>query len=170
MADELLNFDNLRAVLEEYGEAVAQRYKDNLVRDKRPASGRLTDSISTHVKVDGGDYVVQMDLEEYWKWLESGTGGRSPAAKIHNPNRKFPPVSALLQWVRVKPGLPRPSELTEEQFARKIAGKIYWYGTEGKPSLEDAKRDVTAEWRTRIEAALQHDMYDYIKKVLAPAG
>lgn len=168
MADELINLDNLLAVLEEYGEAVAEQYKANLVRDGRPASGKLQDSISTHVRVDGGDYIVEMDLEEYWKWIEHGTGGRSPLAKIYNPNRKFPPVNKLLEWVRIKPRLPKPQGITEEQFARKIAGKIYWYGTEGKPSLEDAKRDVTAEWRERIEAALQHDMYNYIRKVLSP--
>lgn len=169
MADDLINFDHLREVLEEYGEAVAEQYKANLVRDGRPASGKLQQSIVTRVRVNGGDYIVEMDLEEYWKWIEHGTGGRSPLAKIHNPRRKFPPVNKLLEWVKVKPGLPRPQNLTQEQFARKIAGKIYWYGTEGKPSLEDAKRDVAAEWRERIEEALHHDMYYYIRKILPKA-
>lgn len=164
MADELINLDNLRQVLEDYGKAVAEQYKSNLRRDGRPASGRLEQSITTHVEVDGGDYVVQMDLEEYWKWIERGTKGRLNG----NPSRKFPPVSAIERWISIKPSLPVPQGLTPQQFARKIAGKIYWYGTEGKPSLEDAKADVTAAWRDRIEQALQHDMYNYIRKVLRP--
>lgn len=168
MADELINLEHLRQVLEDYGKAVAEQYKGNLRRDGRPASGRLEQSITTHVEVDGGDYVVQMDLEEYWKWIERGTKGRLNG----NPARKFPPVGKLLEWIRVKPVIPRPDAKgripSPRSLAFLIGRKIRDYGTEGKPSLEDAKRDVTAAWRDRIEQALQHDMYDYIRKVLRP--
>lgn len=170
MAD-IINLDNLRAVLEDYGRAVAQRYKENLVRDGRPASGALERSITTRVRTDRGEFIVEMDLEEYWKYIEFGTGGRSPSAKIYDPGRKFPPVNKLLEWVRVKPVIPRPGGdgkiPTPEQLARRIAGKIFWYGTSGKPSLTDAMRDVTDEWRERIQEALGRDLGNYIRKVLS---
>jgi len=170
MAD-LINFDNLRAVLEDYGRAVAARYKENLVRDGRPASGALERSITTRVRTERGEFIVEMDLENYWKYIEYGTPGRSPEAKMFDPTRKFPPVNKLLDWVRIKPVIPRPDDKgkipTPEQLARQIAGKIFWYGTEGKPSLGDAMRDVTEEWRERIQEALGHDLEYYIRKVLS---
>lgn len=163
MAEDLITFDHLRAVLEDYGRAVAEQYKANLVRDGRPASGKLEKSITTHVEREGRFFVVQMDLEEYWKYIEHGTRGR----KTGNPTRKFPPVDKLLQWIQVKPGFPRPATLEGKlKEARRIAGKIYWYGSKGAPSLQDAKETVTRSWRDRLEEALQHDIYDYILKVL----
>lgn len=170
MADDLIKLDNLLAVLEEYGQAVAEQYKLNLQRDNRPASGALERSINTRVRTERGEFIVEMDLESYWKYIEYGTGGRSPNAKIYNPTRKFPPVSKLLEWIRVKPVLPRPDASgkipTPEKLARQIAGKIYWYGTEGKPSLQDAMTDTTEAWRERIQEALGHDLENYIRVVL----
>ena len=164
MADELINLDTLRAVLEEYGEAVAAEYRDNLRKDGRPASGALENSIRTHVEVDGQDFIVQMDLEEYWKYIEYGTKGRQTG----NPGLKFPPTSAILRWIQVKPSFPRPASLPEQKsLAFLIGRKIREYGTQGKPSLTDATRSVTKQWRDRIEAALQHDIYYYIRKVTA---
>ena len=168
MADELLNLDNLRAVLEEYGKAVAEQYKANLKRDGRPASHKLENSIETFVEVDGQDFVVRMRLEEYWKYIEYGTKGWLTG----NTQRKFPPVSALLNWIQVKPVIPRPDANgripTPQQLAFLIGRKIRDFGTQGRADLTEAKMEVTEQWRERIEAALQHDMYDYIRKVLAP--
>ena len=165
MADELLNLDNLRAVLEEYGKAVAEQYKANLKRDGRPASHKLEQSIHTHVDVDGQDFVVRMDLEEYWKYIEYGTRGRLTG----NPSRKFPPLKAIEDWIEVKPGLPKPSTIPEKKsLAFLIGRKIRDFGTQGRADLTEAKMEVTEQWRERIEAALQHDMYNYIRKVLAP--
>ena len=165
MADELLNLDNLRAVLEEYGKAVAQQYIANLKRDGRPASGKLEKSITTHVEVEGQDFVVKMDLEDYWKYIEYGTAGRLTG----NPSRKFPPLSAIEKWIEVKPGLPKPSTIPEKKsLAFLIGRKIRDFGTQGRADLTEAKMEVTEQWRERIEAALQHDMYNYIRKVLAP--
>lgn len=169
MADELLNLDTLRAVLEEYGRAVADEYKQNLIKSDRLASERLLNSISTRVRTDGGDFVVEMTLEDYWKYVEYDT-------KPH-----WPPPDKLVQWIRVKPVIPRPDSRGRiprpEQLAfligRWIAGRSPYQlahglpgGTKGSHDLRDAKRDVTAAWRERIENALQHDMYNYIRKVL----
>ena len=166
MAEELLNLDNLRAVLEEYGKAVAEQYKANLKRDGRPASHKLEQSIHTHVDVDGQDFVVRMDLEEYWKYIEYGTRGRLTG----NPSRKFPPLKAIEDWIDVKPGLPKPSTIPQKKsLAFLIGRKIRDFGTQGRADLTEAKMEVTEQWRERIEAALQHDMYNYIRKVLAPS-
>ena len=164
MADDLLNFDNLRAVLEEYGKAVAQQYKDNLRRDGRPASGDLERSIRTHVSVDGRDFVVQMDLNAYWKYIEYGTKGQLTG----NPSRKFPPPGVIFDWISIKPNFPRPATIPEQKsLAYLIGRKIRDFGTKGRADLTEAKMEVTEQWRERISQALGHDMEYYIRKVLA---
>lgn len=167
---ELINLDHLREVLEEYGKAVAEQYKENLARSGRPTREdalRRLPSCRTHVEVDGDTYIVQIDLQEYWKYIEYGTKGRLTG----NPARRFPPPSAILNWIQVKPVIPRPGANgrlpTPESLAFLIGRKIRDYGTEGRADLTEATKDVTAAWRERIEAALHHDMYDYIRKVTA---
>ena len=164
---ELIALDNLRAVLEDYGKAVAELYKANLARDNRPTTeDALRNSIKTHLEVGEHSYTVEMDLKDYWKWLEHGTKGRQTG----NPNRKFPPVNAILNWIQIKPVIPRPMDgkkaPTPQQLAFLIGRKIREFGTIGKPSLEDAKATAWAEWRPRIEEALRTDMYDYIRTIM----
>lgn len=165
MAEELLTFDELRAVLEEYGKAFAEQYKQNLIDDKRPASGKLIKSIKTKVVVNGHDYIVQMELEDYWKYLEYGTKGRANG----NPFRKFPPLSAILNWIKVKPDIPKPTTIEEwNKKAWAISWKIREFGTAGKADLLKTQMQIEGQWKDRLEAALREDMYNYIRKVLAP--
>lgn len=166
---ELLNFDNLRSVLEDYGRAVAEEYRQNLIKSDRLASERLFNSITTSVRTERGDFIVEMTLEDYWKYIEEDT----------RPH--WPPASKLLEWIRVKPVIPRPDSQgripSQKSLAfligRRIAGKAPdghgGYkpgGTTGSHDLRDAKREINAAWRERIEEALGHDLENYIRKVL----
>lgn len=162
---ELMELPRLRAVLEEYGQAVAQQYKDNLVRDGRPASGDLIRSITTFVEVNGQGYEVKMSLNDYWKYIEYGTKGWLTG----NTSRKFPPPAAIEHWIDVKPGLPRPSTIRERKsLAYLIGRKIRDYGTKGRADLTEAKMTITEQYRERIAEALGADMVNYIRKVIAP--
>ena len=164
---ELMELPRLRAVLEEYGQAVAQQYKDNLVRDGRPASGDLIRSITTFVEVNGQGYEVKMSLNDYWKYIEYGTKGWYTG----NTSRRFPPPSAIEHWIDVKPGLPRPSTIRERKsLAYLIGRKIRDYGTKGRADLTEAKMTITEQYRERIAAALGADMVNYIRKVIAPTS
>ena len=162
MADELISFPNVEAVLREFADAVAAQYKDNLRASGRPASGALEKSITTEVRIGERSWSVTMTLEDYWKYIEYGTRGRHTG----NPHRKFPPLDKILAWVQIKPNLPKPTDLTPEQFARRVAGKIMWYGTTGKDDLARAKRDTIAEFEGRLAEALRLDVTDYIHKIL----
>ena len=165
MADELMNLENFRAALEEYGQAFAEQYKKNLIEDKRPASGKLIQSIKTRVVVNGQEYIVQMELEDYWKYLEYGTKGRANG----NPTRKFPPLPAILNWIKVKPELPKPSTIDEwNKMAWAISWKIREFGTAGKADMLKTQMQINDQWKDKLEAALQLDMTNYIRKVLAP--
>ena len=160
-----MELPRLRAVLEEYGQAVAQQYKDNLVRDGRPASGDLIRSITTFVEVNGQGYEVKMSLNDYWKYIEYGTKGWLTG----NTSRKFPPPAAIEHWIDVKPGLPKPATIQEKKsLAYLIGRKIRDFGTKGRADLTEAKMTITERYRERIAAALGADMVNYIRKVIAP--
>ena len=114
-----MELPRLRAVLEEYGQAVAQQYKDNLVRDGRPASGDLIRSITTFVEVNGQGYEVKMSLNDYWKYIEYGTKGWLTG----NTSRRFPPPAAIEHWIQVKPGLPKPATIQERKSLAYLIGR-----------------------------------------------
>ncbi len=68
--NELLPYDNLRKVLEEYAEQAKEIYKYQISLGAHNASRSLTDTIQSHVVVGETAYEVTLDLNYYWKYLE----------------------------------------------------------------------------------------------------
>lgn len=155
--NDLIDTENLRAVLEEYGTAVRNLYQDRLILHDRIASGELLNSIETHVEYDGQMWEVKMDLAEYWRYIEMDT-------KPH-----WPPPGVLLKWISYKIPYPRPlanGKLpTPEQLDYLIRRKIAVFGTKGIPDLTDSVQDMDRAYKERIEAALAKDMGNYLRKV-----
>ena len=147
-----MEFRNLMEVMAEYGKAMETKYKEELENSGRKASGRLISSINSNVTVDGMTYAIDFSLEDYWKYVENGT-------KPH-----FPPVSKILEWVKIKPILPTPDSSgkvpTPEQLAFLISRKISIYGTDGTKDLEDTLELTDMEWRDRITEALDKDVVE----------
>ena len=156
--DELLNTENLRAVLEEYGVAVRNLYQDRLILHDRIATGELLNSVDTRVEYDGQAYEVKMDLADYWRYVEMDT-------KPH-----WPPPSAILSWIKAKPVIPRPLKNgklpTPEQLAFLIGRKIAVFGTKGQPDLTDSVEDMNKAFQERIAAALAKDVGSYIRTLV----
>ena len=152
----MIEFKHLEKALKEYAEAIRDQYKDNLERDNRRATGDLITSINSKVIVDGNEYIIELQLEDYWKYVEWDT-------KPH-----IPPVNKILEWVRVKPVLPRPMKNgklpTEQQLAWMRADKNSKEGTEGTHDLEDALAEV--DYETIIEEALEADVMDCFDELL----
>ena len=150
----MMEFRNLMEVMAEYGKAMETKYKEELENSGRKASGRLISSINSNVTVDGMTYAIDFSLEDYWKYVENGT-------KPH-----FPPVSKILEWVKIKPILPTPDSSgkvpTPEQLAFLISRKISIYGTDGTKDLEDTLELTDMEWRDRITEALDRDVTESI--------
>ena len=147
---ELLNLDRVRSVLVEFAEETASLYRGNLTRDNSNASGRLFSSVSCRVEQDGTAFLVIMRMEDYWRNLEEGT----------RPH--WPPVSAILKWIQVKPVIPRPDARgripTQKQLAFLISRKIARVGTEGRHGLRDAKQHAFDLFRQRLADALAMDV------------
>jgi len=166
---ELLNFDNLMAVLQEYAQEVRNLYQDNLIRNDRIATGGLLNSVEYQVMFNGVAYEVQLKLEEYWKYVEEDT-------KPH-----WPPMNKILEWISAKPIIPRPDDRgripTPKQLAfligRAMAGKSPNQsnlknpngGTEGTHDLQSAIEVVNARYRDKIVYAIGKDT-EVITKVI----
>lgn len=147
---ELFSFTQTAAVLEEYAHAVEALYKDRLLEHGHLASAGLLNSV--HAVVTHGDHsvAVEMNLAEYWKYVEYDT----------RPH--FPPPDALLKWIKVKPVIPRPDARgripTPKQLAFLIGRKIAREGTKGTHSLEEAVSATNAQYEKRITDAIEADL------------
>lgn len=155
MADEL-KFPKTEAVLKEYGETVQRLYKENLVKSDALATETLYNTIKFHVKQGNYYYEVSLDVTPYWRYLEFGT-------KPH-----FPPVSALLKWIKVKPVIPRATgvkgkPITDNQLAYLIGRKISQVGTAPRHDLTNAVQATNREFIPKLQAAVRADLFENVR-------
>lgn len=152
---ELISFPRLQQVLADYADDIVYRYKESLSENDRRATGELITSVHSTVTVNQTEYAIDLSLKDYYIFIENGT----------RPH--MPPVNKILEWVKVKPVLPRPNGgklPTEEQLAWMIAKKIEREGTEGSHDLERALTE-TEVWEQRIVDALDEDVLDAIDRL-----
>ena len=155
---QALTFDRLQAELESYGNAVREMYQQRLISSDRVASHDLIDTVTALVRGgDGGTYEVVLSLQGYWKWVEYGT----------KPHR--PPYSKILEWVKIKPVIPRPKNgklPKPESLAWAITKKIEKEGTEGSGDLTKSVADLYPVYYPKILQALTDDLEDGIRRFL----
>lgn len=156
--EELVSFKNLKSILLDYAIAVRNKYKDNLLSSDRVATGDLIRSVEYQLDFKGSTFLVCLNLEDYWKWVEKDT-------KPH-----FPPFNAILSWVKAKPILPQPMANgklpTPNQLAYLIQRKIGEVGTEGSHDLENTLNQMNKEYEDLIIEALDKDIGEALDKVM----
>ncbi len=166
---DLMNLTTLQAALQDLAKDIAEGYKDELERNDHFTTMRtLLNSIRTQVVVGDSYFEITMTLMDYWKYLEEGIrGDRNPNSPYRNPGWKAYPF--ISQWIEIKPVIPRPDAKgripSPKSLAYLITRSIVTHGTRGTHDLEKTKDAVITAYRDRIEAALRHDLYDYILKV-----
>lgn len=150
MEETKLEFNHLKMVLEQYGLAIQDLYKNKLIEGNIKASGELYDSVRYITSFEGNKYEISLNLAEWWKYIEYGT---SP---------HWPPVDAILEWIRVKPILPYEGANgklpTENQLAYLIGRKISEKGTEAKPVLEQSIEQINEQYLPLIYQAIDEDL------------
>lgn len=153
-----ITWDNTRAVLEEYAMTVRNLYQDKLIINDHIATGNLINNLNYTVNVNGSRIEVSLELEDYWKYVEYDT-------KPH-----FPPVDALVNWIKAKPVLPHKTfdgKLPDtKQLAYLIGRKISEEGTTGTHSLEDTIDEVNTIYELKIEEAIMKDLTSDINAIL----
>lgn len=159
----LISFSNLEAVLLEYGKEVRNLYQLNLVHSDRIASGELLNSCEFELQVNGSSYSVVLEMAEYWKYVENGRNAG-----------KFPPTNKILEWIMVKPVIPRPDKNgklpTPKQLAYLIGRKIANEGYEGSNDLKRASDSIYKKYQSKIVAALSKDLGGYLEKFVIQTG
>lgn len=157
MANELFNTTYLQLALGQLAEDVKAGYVDQLAKHDRHASGNLMSTVRAEVEVNGTRYAAVLYLQDYWKYVEEGT----------EPH--WPPRQAILDWIKIKPVIPRPDDRgripTPEQLAFLISRKISREGTEGSHDLQTAEDAIVPMWEERLLDALQRDTLEYIRKI-----
>lgn len=159
MINELFDPTALVEILRELGENVREGYVNKLIRNGRPTTeNTLASTVTSQVEVNGTTYSVVLNLQEYWKYVEEGT----------RPH--WPPPSAILHWIEVKPVIPRPDEKgripTPKQLAYLIGRKIAREGTKGTHDLKETTDTLLGYYEDRIKEALETDCLRYIEKVM----
>lgn len=142
-------FTNLKKALEDYMEAVSRIYKGKLTSDGHKATGKLIGSVKASVKIGATQYIGELRLQDYWKYIEYGT-------KPH-----WPPRNAILKWIQAKPILPRAINgitPSNDQLAFLIGRKISKVGTKAGAELGDTIDEVNSSFRPILEAALEKDL------------
>ena len=167
MANELIQFDSLRAVLEEFAQEFKDQYRAGLLshgRFTQYGEDRLVDSVDANqvqAMVREGDeaWTVTINLNEYWKYVENDT----------RPH--WPPYEAIAKWIEVKPVIPRPGRNgripTPKQLNYLIRRKIATEGTTGTHDLEKAVDASLPFWETKIAEALADDLGSLLRQGFA---
>lgn len=101
-----MDYVNTIAVLNEFADTLINEYKDKLASEGWQ-SGKLYNSIKkVSVKNSKGNFMITLNLEEYWKYIEEGRkAGKQPNRK------KMPPITEIRKWIDKKNIIPRPIRL-----------------------------------------------------------
>ena len=146
--NDLINFDELNAVLADYAKEAEEIYKYQISLGGKNASRNLVNTIKSNVVVGENAYEVTLTLQEYWKYIEGGRKGKTSSPPGAKYKAAFPPVKAILDWILVKPVLPRPSadgkmeKLRPKSLAYLIGRKIKEEGIEPHPALKTTQEEL----------------------------
>lgn len=151
-------FANVEEVLGRLAEDLRENYKSALLQSDRVASRKLYQSVRTQVVFGLNSWDVQISLEDYWKYVENDT----------LPH--WPPRDKILQWILIKPVIPRPDARgkipTPQQLSYLISRKIARFGTDGSHDLERTVEGMLPRYMEELSQALQKDATAYVHNLM----
>ena len=178
MADEVqktLTYENTKAVLNEFAQAICEAYKSGLQKYDAIASRELLNSVTVNTATvdSSGMMKVSINLMDYWKFVEAGRKAYGKEGyKGH-----LPPIKAIEDWIvwkhiipgDTKSGVPSYAALTPNldglnvakntnSLAWAIATKIAQDGIKPKPILADSVKETLENFKDRISEALAKDV------------
>ena len=149
--DKLIDLPHVQAVMEEMAIAIRNEYQDNLIRNDRIASGDLLNNIEYEITRGDFTYTIYVKMKDYWYYVENGRKAG-----------KWPPIQNILDWIKIKPVLPRPNAEgklpTPQQLAFLIARKIGEEGTEGTQDLRKATDTIWDTFEDKLYEAIDEDV------------
>ena len=152
-----MEFTNVVQFLNDFGKELADKYQRKIVNDDSVASGKLLNSIRYIFNKNNTSFEISMEMAEYWKYVEDG-----------RKSGKFPPISAIREWVKVKPVIPRPYNgklPTENQLAFLISRSISKKGIRPRPIFDDSLDDAMRDFENGLEDAFTKDVENEMDKI-----
>ena len=151
-------FPRTEALLNSFGNTLISRYREKI---KEYASGKLYNTINFEITKGSSNYIVTINLEEYWKNISYG----------RKPGSRMPPIEAIKNWIEYKKILPRPIQLksgktvlpSTEQLAFVIARSIGKNGIEARPIARETVDQLNNEFIGDIKASIQRDIMSIIE-------
>lgn len=143
-------------VLNRFAEALVTEYKSYLAHANY-SQGELYKTIDVHaVRVVGDNFIVQLDLAEYWKYIEYG----------RRKGAKMPPITAIENWIKRRGIIPRPIQLksgktvipSTKSLAFVIARSISINGIKARPFMKNSIKLIKDKFIKEIEDALVQDI------------
>lgn len=144
-------FDNLRKVLNDFGNEFKQQVRDKIYAENALATGELLNSIEFEVEEDETEgFTLYLLHADYFHYVNENT-------KPH-----FPPKGALIDWIESKPIVPRADENgrlpTVEQLDYLIRRKISVEGTKGHYFFEATLNGLLEKYYPLIVDAIYKDI------------
>ena len=156
MEADALTFIHLQGALDVFIDDFVKTYKSLLKRDNKKATGNLIDSVKPlELEFANNKYTGSISLASYWKYVEYG----------RRKGGKFPPFDKILEWVKVKPVLPREIngiKPTQKQLTFLICRKIARDGIEPGNQYKEALDLTWAKNNKLISDAITADLNEAI--------
>ena len=182
-----IQWTHLLSVLDRFGNYLCNLLQKKMMTNNSNASGTLVNSFSYTFGIDDdGRYWVDVELEDYWKYVNDGRKAG-----------KMPPVEKIKEWILVKPVKPYPYTYTPsvkslafliqrsikqkkgiqpqprqvypsvDSLAYLIARKIGREGTKGTGFFDDAVDEATKYFEESIDNAIQEDIKVWLEEEMA---
>lgn len=154
-----MEFKHTINILNEFGKALVEEYKDSLILNDVNASDTLYNSV--RYIVDAGDtkFSLSLGLEDYYIYVENGRKAG-----------KWPPITAIERWIEVKPVLPSPDVNgnlpTTKQLAYLISRKIGLEGIAPRPLLKQSIENIWYVFEEFLDEAFTKDIEENINEIM----
>lgn len=183
MAENTLDggFENLARVLNEYGAALVEAYREELALQGKDTQKSHANSLQRDIRftVEGGDSLFGGGAFEVWLHLPAHWYNVEYGRKPSPPSRGWVPVNALLKWIEVKPVIPRPDDKGRIPTPRQLAYLINRAindpdrtgsnpqrpGIAPAPVMQSAVEKVNARFDPLIKAAISEDMGVFLRAI-----
>ena len=152
--------DIIAAGLEDYGQLFVRILKEELIKAKKDATGRLIKSLRSEVREVVNGFELIIEGEDYLTYVDKGRKRGS-----------FPPVREIKKWVSIRKIQARDKKgrfQSYEQTAWAVAKSIYRFGIKPTNVIDKSIKRLNAE-RDIIEEAyaeyLEQIIINNIKKL-----
>jgi hypothetical protein len=101
-----IDFDAIENILLEYGKQFQSMAQGQLRKANKVSTGALADSIKYVVKRTKNGYELNIEVLDYYKFIDKGVQGTGPGSRNTNSPYKYkdkmPPIKAIMKWLKTE--------------------------------------------------------------------